>query len=89
MTVIPPCHHRLHQTQGDSDLADPGPGSRPPVTRAQTAFYTGLAPVPRRSGSTIRGEHVSHAGNKRLKRAMFRNGTLDNPQPSTQLPAAA
>ena len=53
------------------------------------AFYTGLAPVLRRSGSTIRDEHVSHAGNKRLKRAMFRNGTLDTPQPSTQLPAAA
>ena len=25
----------------------------------------------RRSGSSIRGEHVSHGGNKRLKRAMF------------------
>ncbi|WP_218638520.1 IS110 family transposase [Actinomyces naeslundii] len=25
----------------------------------------------RRSGSSIRGEHVSHGGNKRRKRAMF------------------
>ena len=40
-------------------------------TGAQLASYAGLAPVTRRSGSSIRGEHVSHAGNKRLKRAMF------------------
>ncbi|WP_420912301.1 transposase [Actinomyces naeslundii] len=30
-----------------------------------------MAPVTRRSGSSIRGEHVSHAGNKRLKHAML------------------
>ena len=42
-----------------------------PVTGAQLASYTGLAPVTRRSGSSIHGEHVSHGGNKRLKRAMF------------------
>ena len=41
------------------------------TTGAQLASYAGLAPVPRRSGSSIRGEHVSHAGNKRLKRAMY------------------
>ena len=41
------------------------------TTGAQLASYAGLAPVTRRSGSSIRGEHVSHAGNKRLKRAMF------------------
>ena len=58
-------------------------GSRPPPsllaetlgktfdTGAQLASYAGLAPVTRRSGSSIRGEHVSHGGNKRLKRAMF------------------
>ena len=40
-------------------------------TGAQLASYSGLAPVTRRSGSSIRGEHVSHGGNKRLKRAMF------------------
>ena len=41
------------------------------ATGAQLASYAGLAPVTRRSGSSIRGEHVSHAGNKRLKRVMF------------------
>lgn len=40
-------------------------------TGAQLASYAGLAPVTRRLGSSIRGEHVSHGGNKRLKRAMF------------------
>ena len=51
----------------------PPPSSwpRPPGTGAQLASYAGLAPVTRRSGSSIRGEHVSHGGNKRLKRAMF------------------
>ena len=39
-------------------------------TGAHLASYAGLAPVTRRSGSSIRGEHVSHGGNKRLKRAM-------------------
>ena len=36
---------------------------------AHLASYAGLTPVTRRSGSSIRGEYVSHAGNKRLKRA--------------------
>ena len=40
-------------------------------TGAQLASYAGLAPVTRRSGSSIRGEHVSHGGSKRLKRAML------------------
>ena len=52
-------------------LAGPAPGQGPPGTGAQPASYAGLAPVTRRSGSSIRGEHVSHVGNKRLKRAMF------------------
>ena len=47
------------------------PGQGPPGTGAQLASYAGLAPITRRSGSSIRGEHVSHGGNKRLKRAMF------------------
>ena len=34
------------------------------------ASYAGLAPLTRRSGSSIRGASVSHAGNKRLKRAV-------------------
>ena len=33
--------------------------------------YAGLAPVTRRSGSSIRGEHPSRGGNKHLKRALF------------------
>ena len=41
------------------------------TTGAHLASYAGLAPVTRRSGSSIRGEHVSHGGNKRLKQAMF------------------
>ena len=52
-------------------LAGPDPGQGPPVTGAQLASYAGLAPVTRRSGSSIRGEHVSHGGNKRLKHAML------------------
>ena len=52
-------------------LAGRDPGQGPPDTGAQLASYAGLAPVTRRSGSSIRGEHVSHGGNKRLKRAMF------------------
>lgn len=40
-------------------------------TGAHLASYAGLTPVTRRSGSSIRGEYVSHSGNKRLKRAMF------------------
>ena len=40
-------------------------------TGAHLASYAGLTPVTRRSGSSIRGEYTSHAGNKRLKRAMF------------------
>ena len=40
-------------------------------TGAQQASYAGLAPATRRSGPSIRSGHVSHSGNKRLKRAMF------------------
>ncbi|MDH6147989.1 hypothetical protein OKW46_001914 [Paraburkholderia sp. WSM4179] len=35
------------------------------------AAYAGLAPVTRRSGSSIRGEYPSRRGNKVLKRALF------------------
>lgn len=38
---------------------------------AHLAAYAGLAPVTRRSGSSIRGEHPSRRGNKVLKRALF------------------
>ena len=37
-------------------LAGPDPGQGPPGTGAQLASYAGLAPVTRRSGSSIRGE---------------------------------
>lgn len=35
------------------------------------AAYAGIAPVTRRSGTSIRGEFPSRAGNKRLKNALF------------------
>jgi transposase len=40
-------------------------------TPGHLAAYAGLAPVTRRSGSSIRGEHPSRRGNKILKRTMF------------------
>ncbi len=41
------------------------------ATAGHLASYAGLAPVTRRSGSSIRGEHSSRRGNKVLKRALF------------------
>ena len=41
------------------------------VYAARLASYAGLAPVTRRSGTSIRGEHPSRSGNKVLKRALF------------------
>lgn len=38
---------------------------------AHLASYAGIAPVTRRSGTSIHGEHVPRGGNKRLKRALF------------------
>lgn len=40
-------------------------------TAGHIAAYAGLAPVTRRSGSSIRGEYPSRRGNKILKRIMF------------------
>lgn len=40
-------------------------------TAGHLAAYAGLAPVTRRSGSSIRGEHSSRRGNKILKNTMF------------------
>jgi transposase len=45
--------------------------SRAFASAGHLAAYAGLAPVTRRSGSSIRGEHPSRRGNKQLKRAMF------------------
>ncbi|MGO4815644.1 IS110 family transposase [Cupriavidus sp. 2MCAB6] len=41
------------------------------ASAAHLAAYAGLAPVTRRSGSSICGEHPSGRGNKVLKRALF------------------
>jgi transposase len=41
------------------------------ATAGHLAAYAGLAPVTRRSGSSIRGEHPPKGGNKHLKRAFF------------------
>ncbi|MDP9886033.1 transposase [Sinomonas atrocyanea] len=38
---------------------------------AHLASYAGIAPVTRRSGTSIRGEHAPRGGNKRIKRALF------------------
>ena len=40
-------------------------------TPGHLAAYAGLAPVTRRSGSSIRGDHPPKGGNKQLKRAFF------------------
>lgn len=41
------------------------------ATPGHLAAYAGLAPVTRRSGISIRGEHPPKGGNKQLKRAFF------------------
>jgi transposase len=41
------------------------------ATPGHLAAYAGLAPVTRRSGTSIRGEHPARGGNKQLKRAFF------------------
>ena len=51
-------------------LLEVGDGSSFP-TAGHLAAYAGLAPVTRRSGSSIRGEHPPRGGNKHLKRAFF------------------
>jgi transposase len=51
-------------------LLDVGDASTFP-TPGHLAAYAGLAPVTRRSGSSIRGEFPARSGNKHLKRALF------------------
>jgi len=41
------------------------------ASAAHMASYAGIAPVTRRSGTSIRGENSSRRGNKKLKRALF------------------
>lgn len=42
------------------------------------AAYTGIAPVTRRSGTSIRGEFPARSGNKQLKNALFRSARIAN-----------
>src|SRR5699024_4425918 len=42
-------------------------------TAGHLAAYAGIAPVTRRSGTSIRGEFPARSGNKRLKNALFRS----------------
>ena len=51
-------------------LLDVGDGSSF-RTAGHLAAYAGLAPVTRRSGTSIRGEFPARSGNKHLKRALF------------------
>ncbi|MDM4719769.1 IS110 family transposase [Micromonospora sp. WMMA1363] len=51
-------------------LLEVGDGTTFP-TSGHLAAYAGLAPVTRRSGTSIRGEHPPKGGNKQLKRAFF------------------
>ncbi|MFJ8690736.1 IS110 family RNA-guided transposase [Micromonospora wenchangensis] len=51
-------------------LLEVGDGTAFP-TPGHLAAYAGLAPVTRRSGTSIRGEHPPRGGNKNLKRALF------------------
>ena len=51
-------------------LLDVGDASQFP-TAGHLAAYAGLAPVTRRSGTSIRGEFPARSGNKHLKRALF------------------
>ena len=51
-------------------LIDVGDGSGF-ATAGHLAAYAGLAPATRRSGSSIRGEHLARRGNKPLKRAFY------------------
>ncbi|WP_312804137.1 IS110 family transposase [Corynebacterium variabile] len=44
-----------------------------PPDAAHLAAYAGIAPVTRRSGTSIRGEFPARSGNKRLKNALFRS----------------
>lgn len=52
-----------------------GDGSAFPTAGHLAAYaaYAGIAPVTRRSGKSIRGEHPARSGNKQLKNALFRS----------------
>lgn len=54
------------------------------ATAAHLAAYAGLAPVTRRSGSSIRGERPAPGGNKRLKRAFFLTAFASLSEPASR-----
>lgn len=54
------------------------------ATAAHLAAYAGLAPVTRRSGSSIRGEHAARRGNRRLKRALYLSAFASLKDPSSR-----
>ena len=54
------------------------------ATPGHLAAYAGLAPVTRRSGSSIRGEHPPKGGNKKLKRALFLAAFASLPHPPSR-----
>lgn len=56
-----------------------------PRLAEQLVAYAGLAPVTRRSESSIRGEHPSRWGNKILKRALFLSAFAALRDPSSDL----
>ena len=45
-------------------------------TSGHLATYAGIAPVTRRSGTSIRGEFPARSGNKELKNALFRSAWI-------------
>lgn len=49
-------------------------------TAAHLASYAGLAPATKSSGTSIHSEHAPQGGNRQLKRAMHRDGTLYEPR---------
>lgn len=52
---------------------------------AHLAAYTGIAPVTRRSGTSIRGGFPATSGNKWLKNALFRSaGVASNCHPASR-----
>jgi transposase len=53
-------------------------------TAGHLAAYAGIAPVTRQSGSSIRGEHPAHGGNKRLKNAMFMSAFASLSDPASR-----
>ncbi|GIF05111.1 hypothetical protein Asi03nite_26490 [Actinoplanes siamensis] len=64
------CGQQVAYRPGLATLLELGDGNSF-ATPGHLAAYAGLAPVTRRSGSTIRGEHPARGGNKQLKRAFF------------------